>query len=63
MMKSMLRDTADGVRARGLQVTAAYSAREALQVFEEGLRADVVITDLNMEKDDIGLDVARRRRS
>jgi CheY-like chemotaxis protein len=43
----------------GYKVTAAYSAREALQVFEDGLRADIVITDLNMEKDDIGLDVAR----
>jgi CheY-like chemotaxis protein len=43
----------------GYKVTAAYSAREALQIFEDGLRADVVITDLNMEKDDIGLDVAR----
>src|SRR5260370_27855892 len=43
----------------GYKVTAAYSAREALQIFEDGLRADVVITDLNMEKDAIGLDVAR----
>src|SRR3954462_8913752 len=43
----------------GYNVTAAYSAREALQVFKKGLRADIVITDLNMEKDDIGLEVAR----
>jgi CheY-like chemotaxis protein len=43
----------------GYTVTAAYSAREALQIFKEGLRTDVVITDLNMERDDIGLEVAR----
>jgi CheY-like chemotaxis protein len=43
----------------GYKVTAAYSAGEALQLFKGGLRMDVVITDLNMEKDDIGLDVAR----
>jgi len=43
----------------GYDVTTAYSAREALQVFKEGLRTDVVITDLNMEREDIGLEVAR----
>src|SRR5207253_579962 len=43
----------------GYTVTAAYSAREALQSFKDGLRTDVVITDLNMERDDIGLEVAR----
>lgn len=43
----------------GYTVTAAYSAREALQNFKDGLRTDVVITDLNMERDDIGLEVAR----
>jgi CheY-like chemotaxis protein len=43
----------------GYSVTAAYSAREALQIFKDGLRTDVVITDLNMEREDIGLEVAR----
>jgi two-component system nitrogen regulation response regulator NtrX len=45
--------------AEGYVVSVAYSAKEAMAMFTGGLRADVVITDLNMEKDDIGLDVAR----
>lgn len=43
----------------GYKVIPAYSAAEALAKFRAGLRPSIVITDLNMEKDDIGLDVAR----
>jgi two-component system response regulator PilR (NtrC family) len=43
----------------GYRVTTCFSAREAFAIFQNGIRADVVITDLNMEKDDIGLEVAR----
>ena len=41
------------------QVTIAHSARQALQQFKEGLRPDACIVDLNMEREDIGLEVAR----
>ena len=47
------------LEAEGYTVAIAYSAKEALQKFTDGLRTDIVITDLNMEKDDIGLEVAR----
>jgi DNA-binding NtrC family response regulator len=43
----------------GYKVIPAYSAAEALAKFKGGLRPAIVITDLNMEKDDIGLEVAR----
>ena len=43
----------------GYNVTCVHSAAEALKKFNEGLRADIVVADLNMERDDIGLDVAR----
>jgi ATP-dependent Lon protease len=43
----------------GYAVTCVYSAAEAFKKFNEGFRADIVIADLNMERDDIGLDVAR----
>jgi two-component system response regulator GlrR len=43
----------------GYKVTSANSAKEALQKFKDGLRVDIVLTDLNMESDDIGLNVAR----
>src|SRR3954467_12653581 len=43
----------------GYAVIPAYSAAEALTKFQGGFRPGIVITDLNMEKDDIGLDVAR----
>jgi DNA-binding NtrC family response regulator len=43
----------------GYAVVPAYSAAEALTKFKGGFRPGVVITDLNMEKDDIGLEVAR----
>ncbi|MEO5937124.1 MAG: response regulator, partial [Terriglobales bacterium] len=40
-------------------VTCAASAREALQQYRDGLRPDAAIIDLNMEKEDIGLEVAQ----
>lgn len=43
----------------GYKVIPAYSAAEALAKFKGGLRPGVVITDLNMEQEDIGLEVAR----
>jgi|SRR5579871_3673595 len=43
----------------GYQVTTAGSCAEALQLFQNGHQWDAVITDLNMEKEDIGLEVAR----
>jgi DNA-binding NtrC family response regulator len=43
----------------GYKVIPAYSAAEALAKFRDGLRPGIVITDLNMEEEDIGLDVAR----
>jgi DNA-binding NtrC family response regulator len=43
----------------GYAVIPAYSAAEALTKFKGGFRPGIVITDLNMEKDDIGLEVAR----
>ena len=43
----------------GYKVVPAYSAAEALTRFKGGFRPGIVITDLNMEKDDIGLEVAR----
>ena len=43
----------------GYAITTVHSAAQALKKFEEGVRADIVIADLNMERDDIGLEVAR----
>jgi DNA-binding NtrC family response regulator len=43
----------------GYRVIPAYSAAEALAKLKGGLRPGIVITDLNMEKEDIGLEVAR----
>ena len=43
----------------GYAVVPAYSAAEALSRFKDGYRPGIVITDLNMEEDDIGLEVAR----
>ncbi len=42
----------------GYSVTTAESAAEALQYLSSGARFSAVLTDLCMEKDDIGLDVA-----
>jgi len=44
----------------GYTVTPAYSCAEALKIMKNGNGFDGVITDLNMERDDIGLIVARR---
>jgi DNA-binding NtrC family response regulator len=44
---------------QGYKVIPAYSAAEALSRFNGGFRPAIVITDLNMERDDIGLEVAR----
>ncbi len=43
----------------GYAVTTAGSCAEALKLFNNGHQWDAVITDLNMEKEDIGLEVAR----
>ncbi len=42
----------------GYTVTSAHSAAEAMRKFADGIRADIVIADLNMEREDIGLEVA-----
>jgi DNA-binding NtrC family response regulator len=44
---------------RGFDVNTACSCAEALRTLGNGHRFDAVITDLNMEKEDIGLEVAR----
>ena len=43
----------------GYRVTRAASCAEALHELANGNAFDAIITDLNMEKPDIGLDVAR----
>ena len=43
----------------GYKVATAFSCAEALQMLQNGKRFDAVITDLNMESPDIGLQVAR----
>jgi CheY-like chemotaxis protein len=43
----------------GYRVRTAFSCAEALECFASGYRPDAVITDLNMEKADIGLEVAK----
>ncbi len=49
--------------AEGYRVHTAGSSREALAAMANGHRFDVVITDLNMEREDIGLEVARAARN
>ena len=39
----------------GYSVTPAYSCAEALKIMKNGHQFDGVITDLNMEREDIGL--------
>jgi CheY-like chemotaxis protein len=46
----------------GYQVTPAYSSAEAVKILKNGHTLDAVITDLNMEAEDIGLEVARVAR-
>jgi CheY-like chemotaxis protein len=43
----------------GYTVTVVNSAADAIRKFQDGFVADIVVADLNMERDDIGLDVAR----
>ena len=43
----------------GYQVITAQSCAEALVILRNGHKFDAVITDLNMEREDIGLEVAR----
>lgn len=44
---------------QGYQVVTAQSCAQALDILSDGRAFDAVVTDLNMEKDDIGLEVAR----
>ena len=46
----------------GYSVTPAYSCAQAVKILKNGHTLDAVITDLNMEKPDIGLEVARFAR-
>lgn len=43
----------------GYDVLPAYSAAEAINLLQNGHAVQAVITDLNMERADIGLEVAR----
>ena len=43
----------------GYKVATATSSAEAVGLIKRNSRFDAVITDLNMEKEDIGLEVAR----
>lgn len=43
----------------GYQVIPAYSAAQAIAILENGHAVQAVITDLNMEREDIGLEVAQ----
>jgi CheY-like chemotaxis protein len=43
----------------GYDVSLAFSCAEALMRLNDGSIPDAVITDLNMEREDIGLEVAR----
>ena len=43
----------------GYEVATAQSCSEALSVLDHNGKFDAVITDLNMEQEDIGLEVAR----
>jgi CheY-like chemotaxis protein len=44
---------------QGYDVTTARSSAEAVKILHNGHKLDAVITDLNMESEDIGLEVAR----
>jgi len=43
----------------GYRVSTAYNSKQAIHALSNGHHFDVVITDLNMEREDIGLEVAR----
>ena len=49
--------------ADGYGVHTANSCAEALTLLRDSLAVDAVITDLNMEEKDIGLEVARAART
>ncbi|HZU43863.1 MAG TPA: response regulator [Terriglobales bacterium] len=44
----------------GYEATTAHSCAEALELLSNSHVFDIVMTDLNMEKEDIGLEVARK---
>lgn len=44
----------------GYRATTAFSCAEAIQLLSNSHVFDVVMTDLNMEREDIGLEVARK---
>jgi CheY-like chemotaxis protein len=48
-----------GFEREGYEVATAKSSTEAVGLIERNGRFDAVITDLNMEEEDIGLEVAR----
>ncbi|MBV9480063.1 MAG: response regulator [Acidobacteria bacterium] len=43
----------------GYEVATASSCHRALEILDDGRSFDAVLTDLNMETEDIGLEVAR----
>ena len=49
--------------AEGYAVHTANSSHDALEVLKNGVAIDAVVTDLNMERNDVGLDVARFART
>jgi len=46
----------------GFEVTSAGSAAEGIEVLKARRKFDVVLTDLHMEKEDAGLELARRAK-
>lgn len=44
----------------GYEAITAHSCAEALELLRDSHIFDIVMTDLNMEKEDIGLEVARK---
>jgi CheY-like chemotaxis protein len=46
----------------GFAVTSAGSAREGIQLLQSKPKFDVVLTDLHMEKEDAGLELARQAK-
>jgi DNA-binding NtrC family response regulator len=46
------------LEGQGYRASAAYSCAQAIQVLDSSARFDVVLTDMNMEKPESGLEVA-----
>lgn len=46
----------------GFAVTSAGSATEGISILESGQKFDLVLTDLHMEKEDAGLELARKAK-